>query len=72
MATTETSHDAITKEMPSEMLEPGRLDKPQKTIAATPPDGGWRAWLQVAGGFFVFFNIWYVSNEPVEQASEID
>lgn len=25
-----------------------------------PPDGGFRAWLQVAGGFFIFFNIWSV------------
>lgn len=26
-----------------------------------PPNGGWFAWLQVAGSFFLFFNCWYVS-----------
>lgn len=25
-----------------------------------PPNGGWFAWLQVAGSFFLFFNCWYV------------
>lgn len=25
-----------------------------------PPDGGLRAWLQVAGCFFLYFNVWYV------------
>ena len=24
-----------------------------------PPDGGLRAWLQVLGSFFLFFNCWY-------------
>lgn len=24
-----------------------------------PPNGGWFAWLQVAGSFFLFFNCWY-------------
>lgn len=60
MAAANISHNATMKEEPSEMLEPGLSDKPKETIATTPPDGGWRAWLQVAGGFFVFFNIWYV------------
>lgn len=25
-----------------------------------PPNGGFNAWLQVAGSFFLFFNSWYV------------
>lgn len=25
-----------------------------------PPNGGFNAWLQVAGSFFLFFNCWYV------------
>jgi hypothetical protein len=29
--------------------------------ADDPPDGGLLAWLQVAGGFFVLMNTWYVS-----------
>jgi hypothetical protein len=24
-----------------------------------PPNGGFRAWLQVIGSFFLFFNCWY-------------
>jgi len=31
----------------------GKMETPD-----VPPDGGFRAWLQVAGGFFIFFNIW--------------
>ena len=55
--------DAMTKQEPSELIEPASsgLAAPHKleeSMAVTPPDGGWRAWLQVAGGFFVFFNIW--------------
>ena len=26
-----------------------------------PPNGGFAAWLQVAGSFFLFFNSWYVA-----------
>lgn len=33
-------------------------DEHVKVAGPAPPNGGWRAWLQVAGGFFVFFNIW--------------
>lgn len=32
------------------------------TIAGDPPDGGALAWLQVAGGFFVFMNTWGIIN----------
>lgn len=28
----------------------------------TPPNGGLAAWLQVLGGFFVYFNTWSVDN----------
>lgn len=32
------------------------VEKQQEDI----PDGGLVAWLQVLGGFFMFFNSWYV------------
>ena len=32
---------------------------PAPTVAATPPDGGLQAWLQVLGAFFLFFSSWY-------------
>lgn len=28
----------------------------------TPPNGGFTAWLQVLGGFFVYFNTWSVAD----------
>lgn len=36
-----------------------------------PPDGGWQAWLQVLGSFFLFFNSWYVLNGPQWQIDSI-
>jgi len=30
-----------------------------------PPDGGLRAWSQVAGAFILFFNTWYVRSDPL-------
>jgi len=77
MTSKNTLHDATMKEEPSEMIEPATSalqapHKPEETMATTPPDGGWRAWLQVAGGFFVFFNIWYVLSVSIEQESLID
>lgn len=29
------------------------------TSPKPPPDGGFKAWLQVVGSFFLFFNSWY-------------
>ena len=31
-----------------------------------PPNGGWLAWLQVLGSFFLFFNSWYVYANSVD------
>lgn len=39
------------------------VDKPEQAPpipANEPPNGGLRAWLQVVGSFFLFFNTWYV------------
>lgn len=39
------------------------LEKPEPALptpANDPPDGGLKAWLQVVGSFFLFFNTWYV------------
>lgn len=30
-----------------------------------PPNGGFKAWLQVAGSFFLFFNAWYVISKSL-------
>lgn len=30
--------------------------------SSPPPDGGFKAWLQVAGGFMLFFNSWGILN----------
>ena len=34
------------------------LPPPQKPPGGPPPNGGLTAWLQVLGGFFLFFNTW--------------
>jgi len=31
------------------------------------PDGGLRAWLQVLGGFMLFFNTWYVVMQYIQR-----
>ena len=43
--------------------------EPPKPVAASggppggpPPNGGTKAWLQVLGGFFLFFNTWGILN----------
>jgi hypothetical protein len=33
-----------------------------ESVIPTPPDGGIHAWLKVFGGFFIYVNIWSVSN----------
>ena len=43
---------------------PGVEDTPNfqklSSCDSAPPNGGLRAWLQVLGSFFLFFNTWYV------------
>jgi len=49
-----TSDTTLVPPVPDvEAVDPSKTETPN-----TPPDGGFRAWLQVAGGFFIFFNIW--------------
>lgn len=42
-------------------LEPVKSKQPSVNHAASIPDGGLWAWLQVLGAFFLFFNSWCVS-----------
>lgn len=40
-------------------------EEPVETLEASSnkiPDGGFFAWLQVAGAFCIFFNTWFVCN----------
>ena len=37
------------------------LTKEKSLDPGPPPNGGFAAWLQVAGSFFLFFNSWYVA-----------
>lgn len=34
--------------------------RPPPKVPDAPPNGGLVAWLQVLGGFFIFFNSWFV------------
>lgn len=36
--------------------------EPAKADSSLPPDGGIEAWLQVTGGFCLFFNTWGILN----------
>jgi len=46
------------KVAPLSITRPPSIDP--SASANDPPDGGVLAWLQVAGGFFVLLNTWYV------------
>jgi hypothetical protein len=39
-------------------LEQAPASAPPVSAIAPPPNGGFEAWLQVAGAFFLFFNPW--------------
>jgi hypothetical protein len=41
---------------------PGEPPKPAGPPGGPPPNGGLKAWLQVLGGFFLFFNTWGILN----------
>jgi hypothetical protein len=47
----------------SQEIQPGNIDEPRQKASVSDtssiPNGGLKAWLQVAGTFFVFFNTWY-------------
>lgn len=45
-----------TQVVPGPMEKPAGM--PSANDAASIPDGGLRAWLQVAGGWMLFFNTW--------------
>lgn len=38
------------------------------SVVPPPPDGGLHAWLKVFGGFFIYFNIWCASFNPIPQS----
>lgn len=37
-------------------VEVEKTSQPDQNLMATRPNGGWKAWLQVACGFFLYFN----------------
>jgi hypothetical protein len=41
--------------------ESTQLASPPPKAPDPPPNGGLVAWLQVLGGFFIFFNSWFVT-----------
>lgn len=45
-------------------LEQVKSKQPSVRDAASIPNGGLWAWLQVLGAFFLFFNSWYVHLDP--------
>lgn len=55
-------HDVFDKDM--ETSRP--LTAASESGIPTPPNGGLAAWLQVLGGFFVYFNTWLVNKSRTE------
>ncbi|KAJ9637428.1 uncharacterized protein PV06_04084 [Exophiala oligosperma] len=54
----ETSGPGDSTVAAAEVAEVASPSNPTQAQAAAPPDGGWQAWLQVAGSFVLFFNSW--------------
>ncbi|KAH1492592.1 hypothetical protein KXX06_002753, partial [Aspergillus fumigatus] len=48
--------------LPVEELRAEKVEETQTPSPPPPPNGGWMAWLQVVGAFFLFFNSWGVVN----------
>ncbi len=59
----------------SQMEKSQGKEEPAETVQAHStniPDGGFFAWLQVAGAFCIFFNTWYVDDVfPVRIAASL-
>lgn len=54
-----TLDDVLEAEASISSPEIGEGSPPEKTNdPGPPPDGGFAAWTQVAGSFFLFFNCW--------------
>jgi len=62
------SNQPFQERTDAEQLDGGAVEKTVTVKSANPsvnninaiPNGGLRAWLQVLGAFFLFFNSWYV------------
>jgi hypothetical protein len=54
----DTSVDDLLSGKDELNVEQAPAPKSQPSAIALPPDGGFEAWLQVTGAFFLFFNPW--------------
>ena len=61
-STVSTAHAPATNSQSSEVES---NDKVVAAEAEAPPNGGLKAWTQVVGSFFLFFNSWYVLVPPL-------
>ncbi|KFY17902.1 hypothetical protein V492_00299 [Pseudogymnoascus sp. VKM F-4246] len=62
-STKEISDGSTTPDEPETPLPDNKLEAhPTETPIGPPPDGGFAAWLQVLGAFFLFFNSWGIVN----------
>ncbi|PPJ59429.1 hypothetical protein CBER1_02411 [Cercospora berteroae] len=59
-----TSYNERFRAIPQDegSLPPKAMAKPPGPPGGPPPDGGTTAWLQVLGGYFLFFNTWGLIN----------
>lgn len=59
------SRQSFSRSVSKEYVQPPKLEAPPKPMGppgGPPPDGGTTAWLQVLGGYFLFFNTWGLIN----------
>ena len=59
-STESTLNEALDAEANYSQLQAVGADEQKFLDPGPPPNGGYYAWLQVAGSFFLFFNCWYV------------
>jgi hypothetical protein len=58
--TESTLDEALDAEANYSQLQAAGANEQKFLDPGPPPNGGYYAWLQVAGSFFLFFNCWYV------------
>lgn len=62
IVSTSASHTMAEEKVASPVNSTGEDDKKPAEGPSPPPDGGLDAWLQVVGGFCLFFNTWGILN----------
>ena len=63
--------DPNQEEIKAAPVEQTAVNPAQQPAPSTIPNGGFNAWLQVAGSFCLFFNTWYASPGLTNSAASL-